>query len=202
MDGQNLIVMILLAFSGSLLVGSDFRLKTLPFYLSRRIDKRHYIIGKLLAVGSVVALLTVLPALLLFMEYGMFTASTAYWIDNWRIIVSVLAFGLVICVVNSILLVTISAYLQRIVPIAITWASLFLVLGRVGEYLSRETESHYWRLLDPWRDMRLVGRLCFGSFPKETDRDLAWWSLAILSSLCAVALVALVHRVRAVDVVE
>ena len=52
MQGQNVIVMILLAFSGSLLVGSDFRLKTLPFYLSRRIDKRHYIVGKLLAVSS------------------------------------------------------------------------------------------------------------------------------------------------------
>ena len=102
----------------------------------------------------------------------MFTASTDYWIDNWRIVVSVLAFGLVMCVVNSILLVTISAYLQRIVPITITWASLFLLLGRLGDYLFRETEDEYWRLLDPWRDMRLVGRLCFGTFPPR-DRPRA-----------------------------
>ena len=54
-EGQNVIVMILLAFSGSLLVGSDFRLGALPFYLSRRIDRRHYIVGKLLAVSSIVA---------------------------------------------------------------------------------------------------------------------------------------------------
>jgi ABC-2 type transport system permease protein len=202
MQGQSVIVMILLAFSGSLLVGSDFRLKTLPFYLSRRIDKRHYIVGKLLAVSSVVSILTIVPALLLFFEYGMFTSSTAYWIDNWRILVSVLAFGLVICVVNSILLVTISAYLQRIVPITITWASLFLLLGRVGDFLFRETDDEFWRLLDPWRDMRLVGRLCFGSFPRDIDAELAWWALAILSVLCAVSLAALVHRVRAVDVVE
>src|SRR5262245_61647473 len=40
-QGQHMIVMILLAFSGSLLVGSDFRLNSLPFYLARRIDKRH-----------------------------------------------------------------------------------------------------------------------------------------------------------------
>jgi ABC-2 type transport system permease protein len=202
MDGQNIIVMILLAFSGSLLVGSDFRQKTLPFYLSRRIDRRHYIVGKLLAVSSVIAILTVVPALALFIEYGMFTSSFAYWIDNWRIVVSMLAFGAVICVVNSILLVTISAYLQRIVPITITWASLFLLVGRLGGYLYRETKVDSWRLLDPWRDMRLVGRLCFGSFREETDRQLAWWALAILSSLCAIAMVALVHRVRAVDVVE
>jgi ABC-2 type transport system permease protein len=201
-QGQNVIVMILLAFSGSLLVGSDFRLRTLPFYLSRRIDRRHYIIGKLLAVSTVVALLTVIPALLLFLEYGMFTSSTAYWVDNWRVAMSVLAFGTVICVVNSILLVTISAYLQRIVPITITWASVFLLFGWLGDYLFKETEVIYWRLLDPWRDMRLVGQLCFGRFRRETDRELAGWALLILGSLCAIALVALVRRVRAVDIVE
>jgi hypothetical protein len=202
MQGQGVIVMILLAFSGSLLVGSDFRLNSLPFYLSRRIDKRHYIVGKLLAVGSVVSILTVVPALLLFVEYGMFTASAAYWIDNWRIAVSVLTFGLVICVVNSILLVTISAYLQRIVPITITWASMFLLLGRLGDFLQWGTDDVYWQLLDPWRDMRLVGRLCFGTFPRAIDIELAWWSLLILSSLCALSLAALVHRVRAVEIVE
>ncbi len=202
MQGQNVIVMILLAFSGGLLVGSDFRLKSLPFYLSRRIDKRHYIVGKLLAVSSVVSILTLLPALLLFFEYGMFTASTQYWIDNWRIAVSVLACGLVICVVNSILLVTISAYLQRIVPIAITWTSLFLLIGRIGDYLYRETDVVHWRLLDPWRDMRLVGQLCFGTFSQPINRELAGWALLILGGLCAASMLALVHRVRAVDVVE
>ena len=29
-------------------------------------------------------ILTVVPALLLFLEYGMFTSSTDYWVDNWR----------------------------------------------------------------------------------------------------------------------
>ncbi len=202
MAGQGVIVMILLAFSGSLLVGSDFRLNSLPFYLSRRIDKRHYIVGKLLAVSSVIAILTVLPALLLFFEYGMFTASTAYWVDNWRIAVSVLAFGSVICVVNSILLVTISAYLQRIVPITITWASIFLLLGRLGDLLQWSTKDDFWFLLDPWRDMRLVGRLCFGTFNRDIDRELAWWALLILTSLCTISLAALVRRVRAVEIVE
>jgi ABC-2 type transport system permease protein len=202
MQGQSVIVMILLAFSGSLLVGSDFRLKSLPFYLSRRIDRRHYIVGKLLAISSVVTILTTLPALLLFMEYGMFTASVAYWIDHWRVAVGVVTFGLVICAVNSILLVTISAYLQRIVPITITWASLFLLVGRLGDYLFIETKNEYWRLLDPWRDMRLVGQLCFASFRREIDHELAWWAFTILGSVCAAALVALVHRVRAVDIVE
>jgi hypothetical protein len=202
MEGQQIIVMILLAFSGSLLVGADFRLRTLPFYLSRRIDKRHYIVGKLLAVSSIISLLTVVPALLLFFEYGVFTASTQYWIDNWQIPLSVLMFGLVLCVVNSILLVTLSAYLQRIVPITITWATIFLLLGSLSGYLRRATENENWRLLDPWWNMRIVGRMCFGSFRTPEEAELAWKALALLVVVCSIAMVALVHRVRAVDVVE
>ncbi len=50
--------------------------------------------------------------------------------------------------------------------------------------------------------MRLVGRLCFGTFRDNAERELAWWALGILTTICAVSLAALVHRVRAVDVVE
>jgi ABC-type transport system involved in multi-copper enzyme maturation permease subunit len=197
---QSIVVMILLAFSGSLLVGHDFRFRALPFYLSRRIDRRHYIVGKLLAVSALIALLTILPALLLFFEYGMFTGSLDYWTRNWQIPISVLGYGAVTCGVMSIGIVTLSAYLQRMAPIAITWASLFVLLSRLAELLNDRTP--YWNLIDPWRDMRYVGRLCFGTFSNETDRELAWYALWILSGVCTVALAALVHRVRAVDIVE
>ncbi len=202
MQNQSVVVMILLAFSGSLLVGSDFRLKALPFYLSRRVDRRHYIVGKLLTISALVSLLTTVPALALFIEYGMFTSSIGYWRDNMGMVASVLAYGLVLCAVLSILLVTISAYLQRVVPIAITWSSMFVMLGLLGTYLKDASGNPYWALIDPGRDIRLVGKLCFGAFSKPVEADMARWAAVILTSVCAVSLVLLVRRVRAVDIVE
>lgn len=197
---QSMIVMILLAFSGSLLVGHEFRHRSLPFFLSRRIDRRHYIVGKLLAISTLTAFLTIVPALLLFVEYGMLTPNLDYWTDNWRIPLSVVGYGSIICLVLSVGIVSLSAYLQKTAPIAISWASIFLLLWRLADLLNDHTV--YWNLIDPWRDMRYVGRLCFGTFNNETDRELAWYALYILSAVCAVALAALVHRVRAVDIVE
>src|SRR5262245_25448468 len=55
-ESQSIVVMVLLAFSGNLLVGADFQNNALPFYLSRRIDRRHYIAGKLLAVSALITL--------------------------------------------------------------------------------------------------------------------------------------------------
>lgn len=202
MERQNIVVMVLLAFSGSLLVGADFRLKSLPFYLSRRIDRRHYVVGKLLAIGTVVSMLTTLPALVLFVEYGAFTSSFDYWFDNWRIVVSVLAYGAVLAAANSVLLAALSAWLKRAAPIAVTWTSLFIIPGRFSALLRQATGNEYWRLLDPWRDMRYVGRLCFGAFRSPEDERLAWWALAILAVCCTLALAAFTVRVKSVEIVE
>lgn len=202
MERQNVAVMILLAFSGSLLVGSDFRLNALPFYLSRRIDRRHYIAGKLLAVGAIVSLLTTLPALLLYFEYGMFSPSLRYWIDNWRALLAILIYGAVLAAVLSILLVSLSAYLQRTAPIAITWSSLFVLPKPLRQLLIRDTHNDYWNLIDPWRDIHYAGRYRFGGLKPSEDERLALWAVAILAAACAVAMLALVRRVRAVEVVE
>jgi ABC-2 type transport system permease protein len=198
-ERQSVVLMILLAFSGSLLVGSDVREKALSFYLSRRIERRHYIVGKLLAVAAVVSLLTTLPALLLFVEYGMFTSSFAYWREQWRIPLAVLCYGAVLATVLSVLLATLSAWLERMAPIAITWASLFVLLSAIRRLLREE--SIYWGLIDPWRQMHFVGRLAFDQFRSDEERQFAWCALAMLSLIVGVSLVALFRRVRAVDVV-
>lgn len=203
MSRQSLIVMILLAFSGSLLVGSDFRLNAMPFYLSRRIDRAHYIAGKLLAVSAVVLILTVLPALALWVEYGMFTSSFDYWWESWNVPVAIMTYGAVLCAVLSVLLVTLSAYLQKMAPIAITWSSLFVMLASLAGQLENATDNLYWTLIDPWRDMRYVGKLIFGSgFDTLEHERVAWTALVILIVVCSVALALTFRRVRAVDVVE
>src|SRR5262249_51528533 len=68
-EGQ--IVMIVLALAGSILIGNDFRFGALPFYLAKPLGRWHYLGGKWLAVGVFVNLMTTLPALILFVEYGL-----------------------------------------------------------------------------------------------------------------------------------
>src|SRR5262245_61380279 len=52
MTAQASITALLLAFAGSILIGNDYRQGGLTFYLSRRIDRRQYVAGKLLTVGA------------------------------------------------------------------------------------------------------------------------------------------------------
>ncbi len=204
---QGAVVMLLLALSGSQLVGADFRLKSLTFYLSRRIDRGQYIVGKLLSISALIATLTVLPALALFFEYGAFTTGREYWLANWQVVPAVLAYGAVMCLTLSLMLTTISAYLQKMAPIAITWACLFALLKTIAFHVAEETGQSAWLLLDPWNDILFAGRLFFGVFPERNDglvigvnHGIA--ACCILSIGCLLCLFLLIRRVRAVDVVE
>lgn len=202
METQGVIVILVLALIGSLLVGADFRQGAIAFYLARRIDRRHYIVGKILAVGAVIAMLTVLPALVLYVEYGGFTSSFRYWVDNWKIPVSILGYGVLISLVLSIWLVSLSAYLQRMAPIAIAWTSGFLLLRATADLLRSVTKEKAFYLLDPWRVLRYVARHYLGFFPRSDDAEYAPYAALILLAITAVALAALIHRVRAVEVVS
>src|SRR6185436_797777 len=124
--------------------------------------RRHYIAGKLLATGAVISLLTVVPALLLFAEYGMFTGSTDYWTENLHVPAAILIYGAVLCIVLGLLLVTISAYVQRLIPIAILWAFLFVMLEPLSGFLVEATGKEAWRLIDPWKNMYRVANLLSG----------------------------------------
>src|SRR5437762_298759 len=73
---QGSMVIVILAMAGSILVGNDFQFGSLPFYLSKPLGRWHYLLGKFLAVGVFVNLMTTVPALLLFVQYGL--------LDSWQ----------------------------------------------------------------------------------------------------------------------
>ena len=69
-------------------------------------------------------------------------------------------------------------------------------VGRLGSYLREATENDNWKLIDPWLDIRLVGKLCFGAFTEPGEYERAIKVVLLLGIICLLCLVALVHRVR------
>jgi ABC-type transport system involved in multi-copper enzyme maturation permease subunit len=199
---QSYIVLILLAFSGSLVIGADFHQRGLTFYLSRGIDRRHYLLGKWLGLAGVISILTVLPALVLYVQYGLYSSNLDYWIEYWWIPLTIIGYGLFVCLVLGLSVMALSVYLRRTVPIAITCFSSFVLLDEIGAQLFRATRVEHWRLLSLWRDVRYAARYCFDPYFMPDDRALGGWALGILAGVCLLCLVVLYRRVQAVEVVE
>ena len=201
MFAQASITALLLAFAGSVLIGGDYRQGGVVYYLSRRIERRHYIAGKLLTIAAVVTIITTLPTLVLFVEFGFLTSSLDYFLDHPRILGGIVGYGAILAVVQSLLLFAIAAWVPRTVPLVMSWLGIFVLVQALAEALRAINDNRTWLLLSIWEDMRRLGRWCFGSLD-SSKTPTAEQCAAALAALCAVCLVLILSRVRAVEVVK
>lgn len=198
---QGTVTMLLLAFAGATVVGDDLRQGGLTFYLSRRINRWHYVVGKLLAIGLLVSLTTTLPALVLYVEYGLLTDSFTYFSQNLGILRGILGYGLTLAITLSLLLFALTSWLQKTVPLVMAWACIFVLLPAVALLLRQVYDERNWQLLMLWRDLRLAGTWCFGGIDTDNELALINPALAIIVAVWVVSSIVIATQVRAVKVV-
>lgn len=201
MFAQGTATMLLLAFAGETLVGADYRRGGLTFYLSRRIGRWEYLVGKLLTIAMLVSLTTTLPALILYVEYGVLSESLSYFRENYRILLGILGYGAAMAIVLSLVLFALASWLRNTVPLVVAWACLFVFLPAIGELLRRVYDERAWRLLSLWRNIRLVGNWCFGAV-REQDEVLGFWAAVVVALVCVVCLATSIPRLQPTQVVQ
>jgi ABC-type transport system involved in multi-copper enzyme maturation permease subunit len=218
---QASVVMIVLALAGSILVGNDFRFGSMPFFLSKPVSRWHYLIGKGIAVGVFVNLLTTLPALALFVQFAMLEESWAYFRGDgillelgsvaWRLPISpvllgIVAYGLELTVCLSLLLLATASWLRKTVPMIMAWTTLFIFVPRLTRALV--VGLHYnarWRLLDLWNDLFIVGSYSLGlgdDLASNVTQPAVVEASLVLGAVCILCLIYLNQRIRAVEVVH
>ena len=215
---QGAMVMIVLALAGSVLVGGDFTNRSLAFYLAKPIRRWHYLAGKCLAVGLVVNMLTTLPALVLFVQHGVDNWDYLTNVDyfrvtgsgrgpaSWELVLGILAYGLVLTVFLSLILVTTATWMRRTMPLVMVWTSLFMFVRLLAGILVDNLKYDvHWRLIDLWNNLCIVGSWCLG-FPRYTlgtqpQPDVLPAALVLLG-VCTICLTYLTLRTRAVEIVR
>jgi len=191
MLAQGTVTMILLAFAGSVLAGNDHSRGGLMFYLSRRIGIIHYALGKLLAIGLLISLTTTLPALVLFLEYGLLGEPGKYFREKYAIAFGILGYGAILSVAVGLLLFALVSWMPKPVPLVMLWGGLFVFLPVLSEVLSEELNNDQWGLLNFWRDVYILGSRCFG----KVD-DLLPGATAVVAGVSLCSVVAILFRLR------
>ena len=204
---QGYMVMIVLAFTGSILVGNDFHFGSLPFYLAKPLGRWHYVLGKCLAVGVFVNLMTTLPALILFVQYGLIDpdaeSTFSYFASSRWLFVGILGYGLLLTACLSLVLVAAATWLRGTVPMIMTWTTLFFFFRLLA--VSLVDGFHYdprLRLIDLWNDTYLVGNLCLGNEAIRTPQPPVYQAGLVLGALSLLCLIYLNRRIRAVEIVR
>ncbi len=212
---QGAIVVVTLSLVGSVLVGNDFTFKSLVFYLSKPINRWHYILGKCLAVFFVVQMMTTLPALVLYAQHAFDDWNYVWDIDYFHnmpdskgpagivLLLAVLGYGTLLSAFLSVLLVATASWMRRTMPLIMVWMSLFFFLRLLANILVDGLKwSVHFRLLDLWNNLTLLGQWLLG-FANDAERQPPDWEAAVvLLGVSIVCLIYLNHRTRGVEIVS
>jgi len=202
-DYQGRILMVILALAGAVIIGNDVRFGSLPYYLSKPLSRWHYLAGKGLAVAVFVNLLTTVPALILFAQYGLL-ASWEYFTTKGYLILGMLGYGAVLTVSLSTILLATALWLRKTVPLVMVWSTLFFFCRVVADtVVLRLNFDKHWRLFDLWNDTLIVGSACLGVDPPTAAWQPAWyWAALVLVGVSLTCLTYLILRIRAVEIVR
>jgi ABC-type transport system involved in multi-copper enzyme maturation permease subunit len=202
---QGYVLVIVLALAGSVLVGNDFFHGSLPFYLSKPIGRWHYILGKCLAIGAFINIMTTLPAIILWVEAGLLYDWRSYYFDNFDLLLGILGYGLVLTVTLSLLVVATAVWVRRTVPMVMVWMGMFVLLRMLGAWLVDALRDERWRLIDLWNDLYLCGLWCLQADhatirpQPQPNYGEAWLAIG---AICVACLLYLRRRIEAVEIVS
>lgn len=203
---QGYVLVIVLALAGSVLVGNDFFHGSLPFYLAKPIGRWHYVLGKCLAIGAFVNLMTTLPAVVLWVQAGLLYDWQTYYGNNLGLLAGVFGYGLVLTVTLSLLVVATAVWVRRTVPLVMVWMGLFVLLRLFAHLLVDELRfDPRWRLIDLWNDLYLVGLWCLRVDPgtiRPQPMPAFGEAALVVGGVCVASLLYLRKRVQAVEIVS
>jgi ABC-2 type transport system permease protein len=204
---EGYVALIVLALAGAVLVGNDFHHGSLPFYLSKPIGRRHYLLGKMLGVGAFVNLLTTLPALVLWWQAGLLYGWQSYYLSNFHLLLGILGYGAVVTVTLSLLLVATAVLVRRTVPLVMVWCGVFVLCRVVARFLAEvQGLGPTWRLIDLWNDLYLIGLYLLQADRSEAktgfEQPEVWQAALVVAGVCGAALLYLRGRIRAVEIVS
>ncbi len=202
---QGYVLVIVLALAGSVLVGNDFSHGSLPFYLSKPIGRWHYVLGKCLAIGALINLLTTVPAIVLWLEAGLLYDWKSYYLENFTLLLGIIGYGFALTITLSPLTVATAVLVRRTVPMAMIWMGLFVLLPMLSGWLVETLKDERWRLIDLWNDLYLCGLSCLSADPASIrpQPQPEYWQAWVATSAVVVACVLyLRRRIQAVEIVQ
>jgi ABC-2 type transport system permease protein len=214
---QGGIVVVTLALVGTIIVGNDFTYRSLVFYLSKPINRWHYLFGKFLCVFLIVQLMTSLPALGLYSQHVLDDWDYLLDVDYFYkfpggkgpggilLLLGVLGYGTLLATFMSILLVATASWMRRTMPLIMVWMSLFFFVRILANILVDGLQlSVRFRLIDLWNNLTILGQGLLGfTAVNDPPRHPEWWEAAlVLIGVCTVCLIYLNHRTRGVEIVS
>ncbi|MBN1163029.1 MAG: ABC transporter permease subunit [Candidatus Krumholzibacteriota bacterium] len=197
MKDQTFLLLLILIVCGAGLIANDRKFKALPIYFSKPVGFWDYLIGKFLVIVCYGGVITVIPAILLFIGQILLTGTPGYFSRYYYVPFSILGLGAATLVTLGGIMLVLSALSRGTRSAAI----IFFALVYIPEMLRRIFSGmNDWGWISIRANILQLGAILFGlRRPYPFPGCLAFLSLAVVTAAC---LAVLRHQIRPTEVVK
>lgn len=186
-------------FGGAGLIADDLDSNALSLYLSKPISWYDYLIGKFIVIGILLACVTLVPGLVLFLEHVLLSEFT-FFKENYWVVFSITIYSVIITFITSLLMLFFSSLTTNsryaTIGFCAVWFGLPVIALMLKEAFSISTVS----IVSIWANYDRIGTALFG---ESANYDIHWGlPILVLSALSAVCILVLRLRIRAVKIVK
>ena len=201
LNQQLVFTLLLTIFGGAGLVANDLRTGAIVMYLARPLTRRDYVLGKLGVTLLLNLMVTLVPALLLYVvALGLAPELFLHWSLAW-IAPAIALHSLLMSLSVSLLGLAVSALTRRATAAGIGLFAFVAGLDLVRQVLEHGFNRPEATLLSLQDNLRNVARALFGL--ADRAEPVSWMaSLAVVALLAVGCLLVLRQRVRAVEIVS
>jgi len=179
---------ILIGLVAPPLIARDLRSRAFLLYFSRPLTRVEYIIGKSFTVWLFTAMISMLPALLLYVEAVMLSSDLSVLADTWHLPLRIIAGSVVLIVPTTAVALCFSAMTRENRFASFAWFAVWIVGGVSYQILA--ANDKLWPLVSPYHSLGEIQRWIFGFGSMATDVP----ACAIFWSIVTVLAFAVIYR--------
>lgn len=195
---QGLLMLLVVGMIAPPLIARDVRSKGFLLYFSRPLTPLEYLFAKAMIVWFFLALMTTLPALLLYLIGVLLSPSLAVALDTWDLPLRIVGASIVLMVPTTALALLFSSVTAESRFAGFAWFTVW-ALGWIAYFAVRivridEDLDPRWTAVSLYHTLGSVQRWIFGVEPALRN---VWYSVAILVGLTVFSVAVLLRRVSA-----
>ena len=196
---QTFFISLICIFGGSGLIANDLKNNALQLYFSKSLTRLDYLTGKFAIIMILMAFLTIVPGIVLFLENAVISEGAVFIKGNYWILGSIIVCSLLFIVPTSFLILALSAVTRSSRYTAISFIAILIGTPIFSEILKEALDLKSAVFISYWENIYIIGRRLFGL---SGGPDNWYWALPVVLGIIGICVGIMIRKVKGVEIVK
>ena len=196
---QTFFIALVCIFAGSGLIANDLKNNALQLYLSKPLTRIDYLIGKAMIILILLAFITLVPGILLFIENAILSQDLTFLQEEYWITGAIIAFSLILIIPTGLLILALSSITKNSRYTAISFIAILMGTPIFSGLITAILKFRWGILISYWSNLEILGRKLFNL---QGNPNYWYWSSLIVIGIIGLCIWIIQWKVKGVEIIK